>query len=111
MCSYFVKAYYNIVTFCIFFDVLLTVHLSIKLAINQLNAQILFFNNKYIICLYMFRAICAHHQEVKLYYTASGIVKLCRWLSGARVERILSQPAHRTATYRCGDTRCCIIQF
>jgi len=22
----------------------------------------------------MFRALCAHHQEVKLYYTASGIV-------------------------------------
>jgi len=23
----------------------------------------------------MFRAPCAHHQEVKLYYTASGIIK------------------------------------
>ena len=22
----------------------------------------------------MFRALCAHHQEVRLYYTASGIV-------------------------------------
>jgi hypothetical protein len=22
----------------------------------------------------MFRALCAHHQEVKLYYTASGII-------------------------------------
>jgi len=22
----------------------------------------------------MFRALCAHHQEVKLYYTASGVV-------------------------------------
>ena len=31
----------------------------------------------------------------KLYYTASGI----------------SQSAHGTATYRCDDTRCCIIQF
>ena len=37
----------------------------------------------------MFRAQFAHHQEVKLCYTASGIVKLCR----------------------CDDTRCCIIQF
>jgi len=32
------------------------------------------FCNKFIICLYMFRALCAHHQEVKLYYTASGII-------------------------------------
>jgi len=24
----------------------------------------------------MFRALCAHHQEVKLYYTASGIITL-----------------------------------
>jgi len=31
--------------------------------------------NKFIICLYMFRGLCAHHhQEVKLYYTASGII-------------------------------------
>jgi len=43
------------------------------LVINQLNAQVLFYN-KFIICLYMFRAPCAHHQEVKLYYTASGII-------------------------------------
>ena len=35
------------------------------LLINQLNAQI-FFYNKFIICLYMFRALCAHHQEVKI---------------------------------------------
>ena len=32
----------------------------------------------------------------------------CRWPSRAHVH---SQPAHRTATYRCDDTRCCIIQF
>jgi len=47
------------------FDVLLTVHLSINLAINQINAQNLFYN-KFIIRLYMFRALCAHHQEVKI---------------------------------------------
>ena len=47
----------------------------------------------------------------KLYYTASGIITLCRWPSGAQVKRVLSQPVHRTATYRCDDTRCCIIQF
>jgi len=32
----------------------------------------------------------------KLYYTASGIVTLCRWPSGAQVECVLSQPVHRT---------------
>jgi hypothetical protein len=26
-----------------------------------------------------FKHCCAHHQEVKLYYTASGIVTFCRW--------------------------------
>jgi len=35
-----------------------------------------FFYNKFIIFLYMFRALCAHHQEVKLYYTTSGIITL-----------------------------------
>jgi len=49
-----------------FFYVLLTVHLSIILVINQLNAQKFLFYNKFIICLYMFRALCAHHQEVKI---------------------------------------------
>jgi len=34
------------------------------------------FYNKFIICRYMFRVLCAHHQEVKLYYTASGIITL-----------------------------------
>ena len=47
-------------------DVLLTVHLStFILVINQLDAQNLFYN-KFISCLYMFRAPCAHRQEVKI---------------------------------------------
>jgi len=47
------------------FDTLLTVHISIFiLVINQLDAQNLFYN-KFISCLYMFRASCAHRQEVK----------------------------------------------
>ena len=42
------------------YDVLLTVHLSILiLVINQLGAQNLF-HSKFISCLYMFRAPCAH---------------------------------------------------
>jgi len=31
----------------------------------------------------MFRALYDHHQEVKLYYTASGFVTLCTWQSRA----------------------------
>jgi len=32
------------------------------------------FYNKFIKRLYMFRALCAHHQGVKIVYTASGII-------------------------------------
>ena len=72
-----------------FFYVLLTVHLNrFILVINQLDALNLFYN-KYISCLYMFRAPCVHRQEVK-------IVLYSLWY-------------HHT--YRCDDTRCCIIQF
>ena len=42
----------------------------------------------------------AHRQEVKLYYTASGIIT-----------RIGDRPVNGTATYRCDDTRGCIVQF
>ena len=50
------------------FDVLLTVlHLSIFIpVINQLDAQNFCFTISFISCLYMFRAPCAHHQEVKI---------------------------------------------
>ena len=52
--------------FTVNFDVLLTMHLSIFiLVINQLDAQNLFCN-KFISYLYMFRAPCAHRQEVKI---------------------------------------------
>ena len=43
---------------------------------------------------------CAHRQEGKLYYTASGIIK-----------PIGGRPVHGTVTYRCDDTRGCIVQF
>ena len=32
-------------------------------------------------------------------------------LVSSQVERGLSQPVHETATYRCDDTRDCIVQF
>ena len=48
------------------FDILLTVHRSIFIIIiNLLDAQNLFFN-KFISCLYMFRAPRAHRQEVRI---------------------------------------------
>ena len=83
-----------------FFYVLLTVHLSIIFVINQLNTQNL-------------ASTCFEHyvliiRRSKLYYTESGIITP---VGGRLVHRFFSQPAHRTATYRCDDTRCCIIQF
>ena len=93
----------------LYLDVLLTVRLSIILVINQLSVL---FYNKFIICLYMFRALCAHHQEVKIILYKIWYHHTCRWPSRARVGRgLFSQPLHRTATYRCDDARCCIIQF
>ena len=81
----FFATYLTTETDFIDFDVLLTVHLNIFiLVINQLDAQNLFYN-KFISCLYMFRAPCTHRQEVKT--------------------------VHETATYRCDDTRGCITQF
>jgi len=69
------------------------------------------FYNKFVICLYMFRARCDYHQEVKIALYSIWYHHACRWPSCVQVERVLSQPVHRTATYRCDDIRCCIIQF
>ena len=66
----------------------------------------------------MFRAHVLVVRRSKLYYTASGIITP---IGGRPVHRlredwmefhpVLSQLVHRTATYRCDDTRGCIIQF
>ena len=75
--------------------------LGVKRLTNFMN-KILFYS-KFISCLYMF-------QEVK-------IVLYSLWyhhtVGGRPVHRLREdfQPAHRTATYSCDDTRCCIIQF
>ena len=42
------------------------------------------FYNKYIIFLYMFRAHVLIIRRSKFYYTASGIITLCRWPSRAQ---------------------------
>ena len=54
------------------------------LVINKLDAQTLFYN-KFISCLYMFRAPCAHRQEVKIVLYSIWYHHTCRWPSGAQV--------------------------
>ena len=83
-----------------YFDILLTVNLNIFiLVISQLDAQNLFYN-KFISCLYMFRAPCAHRQEVRIVLYSIQYHHTSRWLSCAQVEGVLSQPVYRTAIYR-----------
>jgi len=45
------------------------------------------FYNQFIKRLYMFRAPCAHHQEVKIVYTASGIIT-----------PVVGRPVHRLSS-------------
>jgi len=54
---------------------------------------------------------CAHHQEVKITLHSLWYHHTYRWPSLARVERGLSQSLHEMATYRCDDTRGCVMQF
>jgi len=80
-----------------FFDVLLTVYLSIFISVfNQLDAQNLFHIKFYFMPLHV-SSTYAHHQEVKialhsLWYHHTNLV-------------------HETATYRCDDTTGCVMQF
>jgi len=41
--------------------------------------QKILFHNKFIICLYMFRALCAQHQEVKIVLYCIWYHHTCRW--------------------------------
>jgi len=54
---------------------------------------------------------CAHGQEVKIVLYSLWYHHTYRWLSRAQVERGLSQTVYWTATYKCEDTRDCIVQF
>jgi len=55
---------------------------------------------------------CAHYQEVEIALHSLWYRYTYRWSSHAQVERgVLSQPVHETATYRCDDTRGCVMQF
>jgi len=71
-----------------------------NLVINQLDAQNFCFTISFISCLYMFRAHVLIIRRSKLLYTASGIITPI----GGRL-------VHETATYRCDDTRGCVMQF
>jgi len=46
----------------------------------------IFFYNKFIIRLYMFRALYAHHQGVQIVLYSIWYHHTCRWPSGAQVE-------------------------
>jgi len=77
----------------VFFDVLLTVHLGIILAIDQLNAQILVFLNKLFIFLYMFRAL--------LCSSSVGQIALHSiWYRHALYVAVRCAGEHQMATYR-----------
>ena len=47
----------------------------------------IFFYNKFIICLYMFRALCAHHQEIKTVLYSIWYRHTCMWPSGTQVDK------------------------
>ena len=80
------------------------------LVINQLDAQ----NFCFSISLFHASTCFEHHvlivRRSKLYHIASGIITHMggRPVHGLRED---SQPVHQTATYRCDDTRGCMIQF
>ena len=95
-----------------FSEVLLTVlHRSIFISVfKQIRAQNLFHNKFYFMPLHV-SSTCAHHQEVKNALHSLWYHQTCRWPCRAQVERGLSQPVHDTATYRCDDTRGCVMHF
>ena len=56
-------------------------------------------------CIYMFRAHVLIIRRSELHYTASGIITPI----GGRLVHSLRED--ETATYRCDDTRGCVMQF
>ena len=80
------------------FDVLLSVHLSIFIVvINQLDAKV-FLTVSLLMPLHVSSTTCL---------SSGGQNCIIQLL----VSSHLSQPVHGTATYRCDDTRGCIIKF
>jgi len=56
------------------------------------------FYDKFIICLYMFRALSAHQQEVKILLYSYWYHQNSRWSSVAQVESSLNLCTGRTPT-------------
>jgi len=62
------------------------------------------FYNKFVTCLYMFQAPCAHCQEVKIVLYSIWYHHTYRW--SPRAHLCTGRPPTE-----CDGTRCCIIQF
>jgi len=80
--------------------------LSIILDNDQLDTHLLYFMyNTFIIILYMFQALYAHHQEVELYwYSIWYRLSENKWV-------VLALPNHnprQLTCYQSDDTICCI---
>jgi len=91
------------------FDALLTVHFSLFiLLINQLDAQNFCFPSLFH-SLYIFRAHVLIIRRSKLHYIAYGIITPIGGRLVYRLREDFSQPVHETATYRCDDTRGCVM--
>jgi len=67
---------------------------------NQLDTQNLFYS-KFISCLYMFRGICAHRQEVKIVLYSIWYHHTYRWPSRAREKSVSNFPY--PASFETGD--------
>ena len=120
----------------LFYDKISNKFRLLSSVINQTDAQNLF-HNKFISCLYMFRAHVLIVRGSKLHYTASGIIipigvmipeaddalNVCFTISlfhaSTCFEQMCSSPGGQNAlhslwyhhTYRCDDTRGCVMQF
>ena len=87
-------------------------HQEVKIALHSIwyhhtyrwssRAQNLFHNKFYFMSLRV-SSTCAYHQEVK-------IVLHSLWYHHT-YRTLLSQPVHETVTYRCDETRGCVMQF
>ena len=70
-----------------------------SLGVKRLMYKFLFYN-KFIICLYMFRALCAHHQEVKIILYSIWYHHTCRWPSRAQLERRDTKQTNQVQQYK-----------
>jgi len=97
----------------IVFFVLLTVHLSIFISvINQLDAQNFCFTISLFHASTCFEHMCSspRGQNCNTQPLVSSHLQVAVSCTGWE-RTLLSLPMHETATYRCDDTRVCVMQF